>query len=77
MYKVILRAILEAIIVIITLPIRIVYILMWSVLAIIWVCNRFGSVKDYWHETNGQFYRNINKEINWIKTGKFERLSQQ
>ena len=69
------RGFLEIMLFTITLPIRIVLVLIWFITYAIWVLLGGGSIKDYWKATNSKFYSNLKREIEWIKTGKLEEES--
>lgn len=55
---------------IITLPIRVLLVLVWFLLVTIWVLEGCGSIRDYWNTSKSQLYSSLEEEIRWIKTGK-------
>ena len=77
MYKVILRAILEIVIVILTVPLRIICLLIWAACAALWKISGSGSWSEYCDVTIPAFWYSVNAELDWIKTGTYKGWGQQ
>lgn len=78
MYKVILRMLYEWVRITIGLPLLFLCFLGWSLMALLWKVAGFGTIKDFYIQTNVKSIADvINARMIWVKTGNYERSSQQ
>lgn len=70
MINIFVRAFLDLVFFVITLPIRLLIVLIWLIFAIRYALADDSAIKDYLDGTKSAIYENIKNEIKWIKTGK-------